>query len=143
MITMCLPHEPIPVDVYTPEEGVRLIVNACKNSGSVSFGNKHKRSYYNTFITFDIETTKLQNELWKKGTPEKYRYFNVTNTWAVYGDDFFILGRTIEEFFKMTDTVASMLDGIYLICEVHNLAYEFNNNVDFFSDALRYEDSFF
>lgn len=143
MKTLCLPYENLPVDVYDPVEGVGLIVNACKNSGSVSFGDKHKREYYNTFITFDIETTKLQNELWKKGIPEKYRYFNVTNTWAVYGDDFFILGRTIEEFFTMIDAVASMLGGIYLICEVHNLAYEFNNNVDFFADPIRYEDSFF
>ena len=143
MITMCLPYEPLPVDVYTPEEGVGLIVNACKNSGLTAFGNKHKRYYYNTFITFDIETTKLQNELWKKGIPEKYRYFNVTNCWAVYGDDFFIFGRTIEDFFRMTDAVSQMLGGIYLICEVHNLAYEFNNNVDFFADPIRYEDSFF
>lgn len=143
MKTMCLPYEPLPVDVYTPSEGVGLIVNACKNSGSQVYGNKHKREYYNTFITFDIETTKLQNELWKKGIPEKYRYFNVTNAWAVYGDDFFIFGRTIDEFFQMTDAVASMLGGIYLVCLVHNLAYEFNNNVDYFYDETRYEDSFF
>lgn len=143
MKTVCLPYETLPVNMYDWNEGVGLIVNACKSAGSVSFGNKHKRDYYNTFITFDIETTKLQNELWKKGIPEKYRYFNITNCWAVYGDDFFIFGRTIEDFFRMTDAVASMLRGIYLICEVHNLAYEFNNNVDFFADPTRYEDSFF
>lgn len=139
---MLLPHDGN-VKVYSPDEGVGLIVSACKSNGYQEYGRKNKRSYYNNFITFDIETTKLTNEYWIPGIPEKFHYFNVTNAWAVYGDDFFIFGREIEEYFRMMDAVATMLDGIYLMCFVHNLAYEFNNNVDFFSDGERYEDAFF
>ena len=142
MIEMCLPYDGIQ-KVYDWREGVNLIVNACKSAGLTSFGRKHKREYYNTFITFDIETTKLENALWNNKLPEMYRYFNYTNTWAVYGDDFFILGRDIADFFAMTDAVASLLGDVYLCCFVHNLAFEFCNNVDYFADAIRYEDSFF
>ena len=141
MLMMPLPHEG-PTAVYTPAEGVGLIVDACKRSGYETYGKKNVRSYYNTFITFDIETTQLTNEYWAPGMPEMYKHFNITNTWAVYGNDFFILGRTIEEYFEMMDAVASMLDGVYLMCLVHNLAYELNNNIDFFCDAARYEDGF-
>lgn len=142
MKTMLLPHDGI-TKIYTPAEGVGLIVNACKTSGYKEYGRKNKRAYYNTFITFDIETTKLVNELWIPGIAEQFHYFNYTNCWAVYGDDFFIFGREISEYFEMLDAVATMLDGIYCMCFVHNLAFEFNNNVDYFSDAARFEDAFF
>lgn len=142
MITRCLPHDGN-VNIYTPAEGVGLIVDACKRSGYHTYGRKNVRSYYDAFITFDIETTKLDNERWVPGIPEKYRWFNVTNCWAVYGDDFFIFGREISEYFEMMDAVARMLDGIYCMVFIHNLAYEFGNCTDYFCDAERYEDAFF
>lgn len=142
MKTMLLPHDGN-TTIYTPSEGVGLIVDMCKRAGYREYGKKNRRGYYNSFITFDIETTKLENETWIPGMAEMFHYFNYTNCWAVYGDDFFIFGREISEYFGMMDAVASMLDGIYLMCFVHNLAFEFNNNVDYFSDADRYEDAFF
>ena len=139
---MLLPHDGA-TKIYTPSEGVGLIVDACKRSGFHSYGRKNKRSYYDTFVTFDIETTKLTNEYWIPGIAEQFHYFNYTNCWALYGDDFFVFGREISEYFEMMDAVAQLLGGIYLMCFVHNLAYEFNNNVDYFSIADRYEDAFF
>lgn len=142
MKQMCLPFDGT-VNVYTPQEGVALIVDAVKNAGIKSFGNKHKRNYSNTFLTFDIETTKLTNSLWFDGLAEKYHYFNYTNAWAVYGDDFFILGREASEYFEMCDAVARLLDDLYIVVFVHNLAFELNNLIDYFSATERYEDAFF
>lgn len=141
MQTMALPYDG-QTNVYTWQEGVGLIVNAVRESGFIETGKKYKRKYYNEFMTFDIETTKLENELFIPETmPEMYHYFNYTNAWAVYIGDYFIFGREIADFFSMLAAVQTMVDG-YIMTFVHNLAYEYNNNCDYFM-RTGFQDAFF
>ena len=141
MQTLDLPYDG-KTDVYTWREGVGIITNAVRESGFVQVGKKYPRKYYNEFMTFDIETTRLENELFVPDEmAEMYHYFNYTNAWAVYIGDKFIFGREISEYFSMLSAIQKMIDG-YVMVFVHNLAYEFNNNVDYFLKTA-YQDAFF
>lgn len=130
-----LPHDG-PTEVYTPKEGVDIIVTECLASGSVLKGRKKER-FYKAIASFDIETTKLENEAWCKGIAESYRYFNYTYCWQFIIGDKFIFGREAGEFFRMLDKAAEELDGT-LIIWIHNMAYEVNNLADYFyGDRMR------
>lgn len=130
------------IAVYTWQEGVKIITTACHENGYCTIGRKHNaRKYYNSFITFDIETTKLLNENWTRKMPNKFKYFNYTYLWGAYCDGKFICGREISEFFSMLHAVQQMIDG-YIVSFVHNLAFEYFNNVDYFTKT-EYEDGFF
>lgn len=142
MQTMLFPHDGA-TNVYTWREGVGIIVNACKTYGTRRIGRgKNARDYYNAFLTFDIETTKLTNELWRDKMPLSLRYFNYTYLWGCYCDGKFIAGREIKDFFEMLSAVQLMISGAYLCSFVHNLAFEYFNNIDYFTKA-DYEDGFF
>lgn len=130
------------VPVYTWQEGVKLIVESCHENGFTTIGRKRNaRRYYNTFITFDIETTKLLNENWTRKMPNKYKYFNYTYLWGVCVDGKFICGREIADFFSMLHAIQQMVDG-YIVAAVHNLAFEYFNNIDYFTKT-DFEDGFF
>jgi hypothetical protein len=130
------------VPVYTWQEGVKLIVESCHENGFTTIGRKQNaRRYYNTFITFDIETTKLLNENWTRKMPNKYKYFNYTYLWGVCVDGKFICGREIADFFSMLHAIQQMIDG-YIVAAVHNLAFEYFNNIDYFTKT-DFEDGFF
>lgn len=142
MQTMIFPYDG-KTNVYDWREGVGIIVEACKNNGTCRIGRgKNARDYYNTFLTFDIETTKLTNEHWTPKTPQMYRYFNYTYLWGVYCNDKFICGREIADFFSMLSAIQKMIAGAYLCSFVHNLAFEYFNNIDYFTNT-GYEDGFF
>lgn len=130
------------VPVYTWQEGVKLIVESCHENGYVTIGRKQNaRRYYNTFVTLDIETTKLLNENWTRKMSNKFKYFNYTYLWGACVDGKFICGREIADFFSMIHAIQTMIDG-YIVAEVHNLAFEFFNNVDYFTKT-EYEEGFF
>ena len=142
MQTMILPYDG-KTNVYDWREGVGIIVEACKNNGTCRIGRgKNARDYYNTFLTFDIETTKLTNEHWTPKMPQMYHYFNYTYLWGVYCDDKFICGREIADFFSMLSAIQKMIAGAYLCSFVHNLAFEYFNSIDYFTNT-GYEDGFF
>lgn len=141
MQTMVLPFDG-KTNIYNPLEAAQIIIDKFKDSGKQYIGRgERKREYYNEFLTFDIETSKLENAYYIKGMPEKYRYFNVTYLWSVYVDGISVIGRDIQEFFGMLKIIRDALDG-YIICYIHNLAYELFNNLDYFMQ-FDYEDAFF
>ena len=121
------------ITYYEWNEGVGIITEYCKRCGSVKIGRgEYARNYFNTFATFDIETTKLENELWNIKKPEQEHYFNYTFCWSFWIEDKFIFGRSIDDFFRMLDACRVFLADTVLLIFVHNLAFEFNNNIDYF-----------
>lgn len=121
------------IDCYSWQEGVGIIAKICNNAGFIEIGRgEHAKRYYNAHAAFDIETTKLTNENWTIKRPEMEHYFNVTYAWSVYINDYFIFGRSIDDFFSMLEAVRTFCNQAILLWHVHNLAFEFNNNVDYF-----------
>lgn len=137
MYKMYLPHEGKEIDIYTPDEGAQLIIDCALSSKLITKGaKKNRRYYYGCIMSFDIETTKLVNLNYDpKYHPESYHYFNITFCWQVCIDGKFIFGRKPEDFFNMLDAAATGLNG-YVICYIHNIAYEFNNLRDFFYSGV-------
>lgn len=121
------------ITYYEWNEGVGVLAQKCHACGVSKIGKgEHAKFYYNTFATFDIETTKLTNELWNKKQPEMMHYFNHTFCWSVWCEDCFIFGRAIDDFFQMLSALRQFIGETILVWYVHNLAFEFNNNIDFF-----------
>ena len=139
MVTMMLPFDG-EQKLFSPSEGADIIRECCKNAHYYIKGKKKPRKYYECIATFDIETTKLENENWKPPMAEGYRYFNYCYCWQFMIDDIWIMGRRAEEFFGMLDAAADELDG-KLIVWIHNAAFEVNNLADFFY-GTRFEDGF-
>ena len=117
--------------LYSPEEGVSIIVHKCKEAPYVMKGRKEPEKYYCCVASFDIETSKLENENWTADLAAKYKYFNYTFCWQFMIEDQWIMGRCADEFFWMIRKASEKLDGT-LIIWIHNAAYEVNNLADFF-----------
>jgi len=143
MQNLTLPHDGA-VECYNWKEGARLLVDRARCSGQIAKGaKKNRRFYYDVIMAFDIETTKLSNLNYNPGfDPECLHYFNICFCWQVMIDGAFIFGRKPEEFFEMLDTAAAELEG-YIICYIHNIAYEFNNLRDFFMRGVSGPDDIF
>lgn len=142
MQTMQFPYDGC-IPVYNWREGVGIIAEACKTGGTCRIGRgKNARDYYNAFLSFDIETTKLVNEHWTPKAPQMLHYFNYTYLWGCWCNEYFICGRNISEFFAMLEALQKLIAGAYLCSFVHNLAFEYFNNIDYFT-AAQYEDGFF
>ena len=135
------------VEMYNYKEAVNILLQQLNTSEVTVRGVKENaRSYSNIIMTFDIETTKVLNENYDRKTmPKMFEYFNVTFCWQVCINGIFIFGRAIEDFFKFLDAVNNVNKSIYIICYVHNLAYEMNNLKDFFFSRLSdpEQDAFF
>lgn len=130
-------------DMYTPEEGVNLIIEECTKGGTVCKGTgKNAKKYWKAIASFDIETTKVKNENRPEGyMAESYHYFNITFCWQFMIGDKFVFGREIEDFFSMLEKASKALPEAMLCVFVHNLAYELNNNIDYFTHGL-YKEAF-
>lgn len=129
-------------NVYKPDD-INYIIETIKPYLSISQTNK-KKQYYNIPCAFDIETSsfyvldngqitnKISHDTQQKGKHKKRktsaRKVAITYAWTfgIYG--FVILGRTWEEFIRVTDTLVNELkldDKRRLLIYCHSLGYEF------------------
>lgn len=131
MQAIYLPQDGL-VNVYNYKEGAELIKSLASSCDYVLKGNKKKgkqRKYLNILMSFDIETTTVLNDKWTPDMPAMFRRFSYTFCWQCMINDKFIFGRDPKEFFKMLDMAAG---DYFIICNIHNITYEYNNLADFF-----------
>ena len=88
-------------------------------------GTKNRKKYYKEFITFDIETSKLET------IEQSFMYI-----WqCCIAGKVNIIGRTWEEFEMFINYMTRILSDT-IVCYVHNLSYEFS----FLKGALQFEE---
>ena len=92
--------------------------NKIKHCGMVTKRGKNARSYYNMYMTFDIETTSVNNV----EKPYAFMYL-----WQACINHQVIMGRTWEEWQLFMNNLAAAIqsyDALF-VCYVHNLPFEF------------------
>ena len=131
-----LPHDGS-VEIYDPQEGAGIIVEEALKSKVLCKGaKKNRRYYYDVIMSFDIETTKLENlNFDPKRDAMCFKYFNITFCWQCCVNGKFIFGRNVEDFFDMIDAAGKHLDGL-IVCYIHNIAYEYGNLRDYFTEGV-------
>lgn len=135
------------INIYNYKEGIDIITEELKKSIVYVKGKKElAKNYTNIIMSFDVETTKVLNDLYdpKKHT-QMYKYFNVVFCWQVSINGKFVFGRSVTDFFKMVDAVNRINKKGFIICYIHNFAYEYNNLADYFISRVndREKDLFF
>lgn len=129
-------------EVYTADEVIPIILEQIK-ANCVEYGKgKRKRKVINTINTFDIETTTVRNDNSDK-TEGKYSHFNYCFVWQACFNGVLCIGRHIDEYFRILDSIAIASDDIdaRMIVYIHNSAYEFNNLAEYFFKGFTGADS--
>lgn len=134
-ITLNLPYDG-EIKAYDFNAGKEILRKVCKTASINKVGRKHARYYYNVVMSFDIETSKVENSKFiPKKMPESFHYFNYPFCWQCMIDDYYIIGNNITEFFDMITAACEWMDG-YICCFIHNAAFEYGNLADYFNDGI-------
>ena len=106
--------------LYPVGEWFHLLPNRKGNPGT-----KNRKKYYKEFITFDIETSKIED------IEQSFMYI-----WqCCIAGKVNIIGRTWEEFVDFITYISQILPET-IVCYVHNLSYEFS----FLKGVLQFEE---